>query len=601
MEKVQKKTNKNSLNSSKIGDKGQVSQLVSTTPLMLKKSNANALAFGSINNSIQKKDNKTGLPDNLKSGIESLSGHSMDDVKVHYNSSQPLQLNAHAFAQGSDIHVASGQEKHLPHEAWHVIQQKQGRVQPTKQMKGNVNVNDDEGLEKEADVMGEKALQMQSISFENHNITSSSTISTKTTQRFWNPFQEAGEWIGGKIYDNKETIKDAAMGGYNQVKNIGNMGLETIGTIYDAGVGGSKYVASGYTSIYAKSSDFFGLHDQAKKARKISEILRKSGHYDMNSASSHLWKAGKYGKNFGARAIGIDALHTDKDIDGTKGMLETLTSWKKDEKYNKVINKYINKKIGEGFSKINELSGGFFTYKSGGWQDKLNNALSSAGSFFTIMDEMWTKEKGVIGGLYTTIKGPVNTIKNVGKPISDKILKGDYLSAIKDTLANINQASVVTKIIEGTTDGTIANFEKQGVISKGTAKELTGLNGRMHKVYSFLSNLSGKKLELGSKHKVFTKKMNNSKLGQFINNSKAGKLVDKLSSKKHNNKMLNSSELTKNIVPINQEMTTLLSKVKKQLKESTVMKNIELVNSEVGKLKSLEGDRNSFEPTPVPK
>lgn len=110
-------------------------------------------------NPVQKKANTTGLPDNLKSGIENLSGHSMDDVKVHYNSSKPAQLNAHAYAQGSDIHIAGGQEKYLPHEAWHVVQQKQGRVKPTMQMKGKVNVNDDAGLEKEADVMGAKALQ----------------------------------------------------------------------------------------------------------------------------------------------------------------------------------------------------------------------------------------------------------------------------------------------------------------------------------------------------------------------------------------------------------------------------------------------------------
>ena len=108
---------------------------------------------------IQRKKNNTGLPDQLKSGIESLSGYAMDDVKVHRNSDKPAQLNAHAYAQGTDIHLASGQEKHLPHEAWHVVQQKQGRVKPTLQMKGKVNVNDDEGLEKEADVMGAKAAQ----------------------------------------------------------------------------------------------------------------------------------------------------------------------------------------------------------------------------------------------------------------------------------------------------------------------------------------------------------------------------------------------------------------------------------------------------------
>lgn len=111
------------------------------------------------NHHIQKKENNTGLPDTLKSGIENLSGYSMDDLKVHYNSDKPTQLQAHAYAQGTDIHLAPGQEKHLPHEAWHIVQQKQGRVRPTMQMKGKVNINDDAGLEKEADVMGAKAFQ----------------------------------------------------------------------------------------------------------------------------------------------------------------------------------------------------------------------------------------------------------------------------------------------------------------------------------------------------------------------------------------------------------------------------------------------------------
>lgn len=106
---------------------------------------------------LAQKPNNTGLPDNLKSGIESLSGMSMDNIKVHYNSFKPAQLNAHAYAQGTDIHVAPGQEKHLPHEAWHVVQQAQGRVKPTMQMKGGVPVNDNKGLEREADLMGARA------------------------------------------------------------------------------------------------------------------------------------------------------------------------------------------------------------------------------------------------------------------------------------------------------------------------------------------------------------------------------------------------------------------------------------------------------------
>ena len=101
--------------------------------------------------------NHTGLPDNLKAGIENLSGISLDNVQVHYNSDKPVSLNALAYTQGTDIHVAPGQERHLPHEAWHVVQQAQGRVTPTVQMKDRIPVNDDQGLEHEADVMGARA------------------------------------------------------------------------------------------------------------------------------------------------------------------------------------------------------------------------------------------------------------------------------------------------------------------------------------------------------------------------------------------------------------------------------------------------------------
>ena len=82
----------------------------------------------------------------------------MDDVKVHRNSDKPSQLQAHAYARGSEIHLGAGQEKYLAHEAWHVVQQKQGRVKPELQTKDKININDDTGLEKEADLMGNKAL-----------------------------------------------------------------------------------------------------------------------------------------------------------------------------------------------------------------------------------------------------------------------------------------------------------------------------------------------------------------------------------------------------------------------------------------------------------
>ena len=112
--------------------------------------------------------NNTGMPDNLKAGIESLSGFSMDNVRVHYNSSKPATVQALAYTQGTDIHVAPGQEKCLPHEAWHVAQQMAGRVSPTTNING-MPVNDNAALEHEADVMGEKAVQCKNTCVKNTN------------------------------------------------------------------------------------------------------------------------------------------------------------------------------------------------------------------------------------------------------------------------------------------------------------------------------------------------------------------------------------------------------------------------------------------------
>ena len=120
------------------------------------------MANGAAQREEAPRPNNTGMPDNLKSGIESLSGFSMDDVRVHYNSSKPATVQALAYTQGTDIHVAPGQEKHLPHEAWHVAQQMAGRVSPTTNING-MPVNDNAALEHEADVMGEKAVQCKMV------------------------------------------------------------------------------------------------------------------------------------------------------------------------------------------------------------------------------------------------------------------------------------------------------------------------------------------------------------------------------------------------------------------------------------------------------
>ncbi|UQZ89816.1 hypothetical protein C4J81_11585 [Deltaproteobacteria bacterium Smac51] len=108
-------------------------------------------------------DTNGGLPGQLKAGLESLSGLNLDDVRVHRESSGPAQMSAFAYTQGSDIYLGPGQDKYLPHEGWHAVQQKQGRVQPTRQLATGMGLNDQPELEHEADIMGQRAASLDVV------------------------------------------------------------------------------------------------------------------------------------------------------------------------------------------------------------------------------------------------------------------------------------------------------------------------------------------------------------------------------------------------------------------------------------------------------
>lgn len=195
------------------------------------------------------KSNNTGLPDNLKSGIESLSGMSMDNVKVHYNSSQPAQLNALAYAQGTDIHVAPGQEQHLPHEAWHVVQQAQGRVRPTIEAAGTP-VNDDPSLETEATQMGQAALQRAAIHNQTYQAKSISTPGSITVQR--EPENKNIDQELNSIISQLEQLKNEAQG-----------------------LGKDDDQAPGLTDLDAKISELKKIAsdtDEQKKAAALKEL-----------------------------------------------------------------------------------------------------------------------------------------------------------------------------------------------------------------------------------------------------------------------------------------------------------------------------------------
>ncbi len=119
---------------------------------------------------ISEKSTKTQLPDMVQAKMETSMGADFSDVSIHKDSEKASSMGALAYAQGSDVHFAPGQFKPdsqsgqelIGHELAHVVQQRQGRVSPTTQMKGQ-NVNNDPSLEREADQMGAEAAKKKEI------------------------------------------------------------------------------------------------------------------------------------------------------------------------------------------------------------------------------------------------------------------------------------------------------------------------------------------------------------------------------------------------------------------------------------------------------
>ncbi|WP_158800349.1 DUF4157 domain-containing protein [Pedobacter sp. L105] len=217
---------------------------------------------------VQKKANQTGLPDQLKEGVENLSGMGMDDVKVHYNSDKPAQLQALAYAQGTDIHVGPGQEKHLPHEAWHVVQQKQGRVQPTTQMKGGVAVNDDKGLENEADVMGAASFRIsanQSLPVQQNKNIGSEKISfskTEIVQRTVDSDLDEGTEAVSATLNYQGNVMDIVSSYVEKIHGITVVGDSNYDDFANQMAGGYKVWANNY---YNKSQAY--LYEAQKAAQ----------------------------------------------------------------------------------------------------------------------------------------------------------------------------------------------------------------------------------------------------------------------------------------------------------------------------------------------
>jgi len=109
------------------------------------------------------------LAGGVRSQMERAFGADFSAVRVHEGAHAPA-IGAMAYTQGADIHFAPGAyapesdagRQLIGHELTHVVQQSQGRVAGTTQAKG-VAINDDSGLEREADDKGARAARGEHV------------------------------------------------------------------------------------------------------------------------------------------------------------------------------------------------------------------------------------------------------------------------------------------------------------------------------------------------------------------------------------------------------------------------------------------------------
>lgn len=109
------------------------------------------------------------LPAPLQHKMENVFAFNFGNVRVH-EGARAAAMGAAAYTQGSDLHFAPGEyqpdnargQELIGHELAHVVQQSEGRVAATTQYKG-VDVNDDHGLESEADAWGMRAARGEAV------------------------------------------------------------------------------------------------------------------------------------------------------------------------------------------------------------------------------------------------------------------------------------------------------------------------------------------------------------------------------------------------------------------------------------------------------
>lgn len=232
------------------------------------------------------------MPGEVRAKMETSFGADFSGVRVH-EGSQAASIGARAYTQGADLHFAPGEyqpgsqsgQELIGHELAHVVQQGQGRVQATKQAKG-VAVNDDFGLEREADEMGARAARGESASGGSDAAPAASSGSASgVAQR--------------KIGEER-----------NIIYGLSGRNLEAIRTAVDAG-----YTTFDAADTYGNTIELLATAaKEAGKAREDFEVIYKVAGTEPKDLMAHLLQVASLFNGFLDQVL----IHKVEEVERTK-------------------------------------------------------------------------------------------------------------------------------------------------------------------------------------------------------------------------------------------------------------------------------------------
>lgn len=230
-------------------------QVVKSPPFQLLASGADAGAEQPVQ---KKMSSASNMPEEVQSKMEGAFGQDFSDVKIHANSSASKEAGALAHTQGNEVHFAPGQynpssqsgQELLGHELTHVVQQREGRVQATGTTANGMPLNDNKGLEAEADQMGKVAasgsMQMKSASsgagsgkkgtsqLKKGPVQRKVFANDQEKEQFFKDYQARADEILGRWYQTAKTKDD-------REKLTGKLFVDAARAVYDK-KGDTKYI-----------------------------------------------------------------------------------------------------------------------------------------------------------------------------------------------------------------------------------------------------------------------------------------------------------------------------------------------------------------------